>query len=133
MPYSKTKILIVVSIQVTVALAHAFRLGQVFSGKAYILYYSYFSDFILPFAWYFLLTINDAAIPVLRPWYAKAGTVFILCTAAEVCQRFGIEVLGVTFDPVDIIMYGMGALLAAFVDVKLFSPYVNTWATKYPV
>jgi len=131
-PYTKSKIVIVVLIQVAVALTHAFRLGQALNGEAYILYYSYFSDFILPFAWYFLLTINDAAVPVLRPWFVKAGIIFFLCTAAEICQLFGVEVLGVTFDPVDIMMYGAGVMLAAFADVKIFTPRIRSWATVYP-
>ena len=66
MPYSIYKILLVVSIQIAIALIHVFRLGQVFSGQIYRLYYGYASDILLPFGAYFLLTINDAKIPLLR-------------------------------------------------------------------
>ena len=77
---------------------------------------------------YFLLTLNDAFIPVLRKWYVKAGLIFALAASAEICQFFGIDVLGVTFDPFDILVYGMGVLAAAFIDVKVFSKYLGFWA-----
>ena len=42
-----------------------------------------------------------------------------------------LEVLGVTFDPIDILMYGAGVSIAAFVDVKIFAPNLGFWvATK---
>ena len=128
MSYSLPKILVILLIQVTISLIHVFRLGQFFQGQAYHLYYSYFSDFILPFGAYFLLSLNEVAISVLRKWYVKAGLVFALTTFAEICQFFGIEVLGVTFDPFDILMYGMGVSVAAFIDVKVFTKYLGFWA-----
>ena len=126
--FSLPKILIVILIMVAIALAHVFRLGQIFQGQAYNLYYSYFSDFIIPFGMYFLLSLNDANIPVFRRWYVKAGLIFIFTTFVEICQFFGIEVLGITFDPFDILMYGMGVSVAAFIDVKVFTRYLGFWA-----
>ncbi len=129
MPYSIHKILIIILIQIIIALVHIFRLGQIFNGQYYNFYYSYFSDLILPFGWYFLLSINDARIPVLRKWYVKAGIIFLLATFAEICQLFGFYVLGVTFDPIDILAYGAGVLIAAFIDVKIFAPNLGFWVT----
>lgn len=63
MPLSIPKTMIVILIQVFIALIHIFRLGQLFNGRAYDLYYGYFSDLILPFGAYFLLSMNDATIP----------------------------------------------------------------------
>jgi len=125
---STPKIFIVILIQVAIALIHVFRLGQVFQGQAYNLYYSYFSDLILPFGMYFLLSLNDISIPVFKKWYVKVGIIFSLTTFAEICQFFGIEVLGVTFDPIDILMYGIGVSLAALIDVKIFFRYLGFWA-----
>ena len=122
------KIFIVILIQLAIALAHVFRLGQIFRGQAYQLYYSYFSDVLLPFGMYFLLSLNDVTIPVLRRWYVKAGLIFALATSAEICQFFGIEVLGVTFDPYDIFMYGIGVSVAALIDGKVFTKYLGFWA-----
>ena len=133
---SLPKILIIILIQVAIALVHVFRLGQIFQGQAYNLYYSYFSDVILPFGMYFLLSLNDVTISVFQKiislppgeWYVKASLIFALTTFAEICQFFGIEVLGVTFDPIDILMYGIGVSFAAFIDVKVFSKYLEFWA-----
>ena len=128
MSYSLPKILIIILIQVAIALVHVFRLGQIFQGQAYNLYYSYFSDFILPLGMYFLLSLNDATIPFFRKWVVKAGLIFAFTTFAEICQFFGIEVLGVTFDPFDILVYGIGVSVAALIDVKVFSKYLGFWA-----
>jgi hypothetical protein len=127
MSNSLPKILIIILIQVAIAMIHIFRLGQIFQGQAYNLYYSYFSDFILPFGAYFLLSLNDVTISVFRKWYIKAGLIFALTTFAEICQFFGIEVLGVTFDPIDILMYGIGVSIAALIDVKVFAKYLGFW------
>ena len=129
MNYSLPKILIIILMIVAIALIHVFRLGQIFQGQAYNLYYSYFSDFILPFGMYFLISLNEVAIPPLRKWYVKAGLIFALTTFAEICQFFGFEVLGATFDPFDILMYGLGVSAAAYIDVKVFSKYLGFWAT----
>ena len=128
-PHSVPKILIIVLIEASIALIHSFRLGQLFNGQAYILYYSYASDFMLPFGWYFLLSITDATIPFLRKWYVKAGIIFSIMSLSEICQFFGIELFGVTFDPMDICMYGAGVLIAAFVDVKVFGRLFGFWGT----
>lgn len=124
---SLPKIIFVILIQVAIALIHVFRLGQIFQGQAYNLYYSYFSDFILPFAAYFLLSLQEITISVFRKWYVKASLIFALTTLAEICQFFGIEVLGVTFDPFDILMYGIGVSVAALIDVKVFTKYLGFW------
>jgi hypothetical protein len=125
---SLPKILFVILIQVAIALIHVFRLGQIFRGQANNLYYSYFSDFILPFGAYFLLSLQEITISVFRKWYVKASLIFALTTLAEICQFFGIEVLGVTFDPFDILMYGIGVSVAALIDVKVFTKYLGFWA-----
>ena len=128
MSYSLPKILIIILIQVAIALIHVFRLGQIFQGQAYNLYYSYFSDVLLPFGMYFLLSLNDVTISVFQKWYVKAGLIFTFTVFAETCQFFGIEVLGVTFDPFDILMYGIGVSVAVLIDVKVFTKYLGFWA-----
>ena len=84
MSFSIPKILIIILIQVAIALVHIFRLGQLFQGQAYNFYYSYFSDIILPFGMYFLLTLNDVTFPVFRKWYVKAGLIF---TFDNICRN----------------------------------------------
>ena len=127
MPVLIPKILIVVFIQLLIAMNHAFRLGQLLNGYWYELYYGYASDILLPFGTYFLLSINEGTIPSLQTWYVKAGIIFSLASCSEILQYFGIYALGVTFDPLDICMYGAGVLLAAFVDVKIFANLFGFW------
>jgi len=128
-PVSIPKVVMIILIQVVVALIYVFRLGQLLDGELYLFYYSYFSDFILPFSAYFLLSVNDNSIPVLRKWYVKAGMIFTLTTLAEICQFFGIEALGVTFDVFDIMAYGLGVLTAAIFEVKILIPRFDFWQT----
>ena len=84
------------------------------------MYYSYASDILIPLAFYFLICMNDVQFRFLQKWYAKALIVFALATFTEVMQAFGIYLVGITFDPVDIIMFGVGVLVAAFLDVQVF-------------
>ena len=129
MPNSTRNLLIIILIQVVIAMIHIFRLGQLFNGHLYNLYYGYFSDLILPFGWYFLLCISDGKLPYLRKWYVKSGIIFSIAAFSEICQFFGIELFGVTFDLIDICMYGAGVLIAALVDVKLFANIFGFWVT----
>ncbi len=89
-------------------------------------YASYFADLAVPFAFYFLLVRVDGAWPRLRPWWSKAGLVFAGCVGAEFAQRAGIPLLGRTFDPLDVVMYAAGVLLAAVADRALLPPTGTT-------
>ncbi len=121
---------IVILIEAAIASLHVLRFGQLLGGAWYRLYYSYFSDLALPFGAYFLLTLPEGTVPLLRPWYGKAGIVLAVTTAAECAQYFGVYALGVTFDPLDIVMYAAGVLLAALLDVKVLARHVSGWAER---
>jgi hypothetical protein len=103
-----------------IALVHLFRVGSYLRGSLFTLYYSYFSDIVVPFGMYFLLCLNDARVPFLRDWRVKALLVFGIASSTEVMQAFGVPLLGGTFDPLDFVMFGGGVLLAALVDRFLF-------------
>ncbi len=91
------------------------------------LYSSYFADLFLPFEFYFLLTIAQIKTAILNRWWVKALTVFGLCTLSEILQYFGIYALAVVFDPVDILMYAAGVLLAALLDRVLLTRILPFW------
>ena len=118
---------IVVGILLLIAAIHVLRVGSYFSGSLHSLYYSFFSDFILPFGIYFLLCLNEVSFPFLRDWKVKAGIVFAGAAFAETLQAFGVPVLGTTFDPLDYLMYAAGALAAAGVDKQLLERVVPFW------
>ena len=55
---------------------------------------------------------------------------FLIPATCEILQYFGVYALGVTFDPLDLAMYGMGVLLAALVDTQVFAKVFPFWAMK---
>jgi len=146
------RLAVIFGIVFLIAAIHIFRIGSYLQGESYILYYSYFSDFILPFGCYFLLCMSEIQIPVLggrdslqtipeflsknnfilripflSRWEGKVALAFLLPSIAETCQYFGIPVLGVTFDLLDYFVYGVGAISAAVVDTQIFSRIFNFW------
>jgi len=50
---------------------------------------------------------------------------------AEIFQYFGIYALGITFDLIDIIMYGAGLMAAVIVDKQVFARIFKFWTIKY--
>jgi hypothetical protein len=124
---SSKRLAVIFIILALIAAAHIFRIGSYLQGEWHNLYYSYFSDIVLPIGAYFLLTLDEPFFPFLQKWFIKAGIIFAFTTFAEICQFFGIEMLGATFDPVDILMYGIGVLMAAFLDVRVFPKYFGFW------
>ena len=112
---------------VLVAAMHAFRIGSYLEGAAYIFYYSYASDIVMPFAAYFLLCMYDFQVRFIRQWYVKALLVFSLTTITEVLQSFGYYVLGSTFDYVDIFMFAIGVISAVVFDIHIFRRLIKNW------
>jgi len=53
-----------------------------------------------------------------------------MASAAETLQYFGVAVLGSTFDPLDYVMYGIGAISAAVVDTQVFARAFGFWTRE---
>ena len=92
-----------------------------------IFYSSYFIDIFLPFGFYFLLSLNENRFPTLKKWWIKSGLVFALCATSEFLQFFGIFALARVFDPLDLIMYGVGVLMAGLIDKKVLRLFFPFW------
>jgi hypothetical protein len=118
---------VIVAIMLVIAAVHIVRVGSSLPGEYNNLWYSYFSDFILPFGCYFLLCLSEEQMPVLRRWEVKWAFAFLLPSIMETCQYFGLPVLGATFDPLDYFMYALGATSAVLVERLLFSRLLNFW------
>lgn len=118
---------VAIAVVLFIAAFHIIRVGSYFSGMLYILYYSFFSDIVIPIAIYFLLCINDITFPFLRSWVTKAILVLFLASASEIAQGFGIPLLGNTFDFLDFMMFFIGTLIAVGMD-KLFSKVFSFWS-----
>ena len=125
--YQISHIIVGVSIMLIIAAIHIFRIGSYLSGKSYLLYYSFVSDMTIPFGMYFLLSINEVQIRFLRKWQTKAIIVFGISTFTEIMQAFGIYFLGVTFDLIDILMFGIGVAVAVFFDKQIFERFIPYW------
>jgi hypothetical protein len=130
MPTSRSSIpgvagrtVVIVCVLLTIALIHMVRVGSYLEGRLFSLYYSYFSDIVVPFGFYFLLCLNEASIRMLRDWRVKAALVYAAASLTEVMQFFGVPLLGATFDPLDFAMFGVGVFLAVIVD-RLVLPRV---------
>lgn len=103
------------------------RIGTYLNGDLYIYYYSYASDVMIPFGMYFLLSMNQFQYRFLEKWYVKALIVFGLATLTEILQIFGVYALGVTFDIFDILMFGIGVLIAVLLDKLVFERFIPYW------
>ena len=124
---NKYKRLIVFGIMAGIALVHILRVGSRLNGRWHVLYTSYFSDIVIPFGVYFLLCLIEFRLPFLRKWHIKSALVFGLAAFAEICQGFGISLLGSTFDPLDFVMFGIGVLLAVLVEKFLLENIFSFW------
>lgn len=60
----------------------------------------------------------------------KAAIAFLLPSIAETCQYVGIPVLGSTFDLLDYLMYGIGAMSAVVVDTQVFPRIFAFWTME---
>jgi len=122
------KKLVVFSIILLIAGLHILGPLRQVQGRWHDLYYSYFSDVELPFGFYFLLCAAEGNLPWLKPWWLKAGLVYGAATTAEILQYFGIYALGATFDPLDIVMYAVGTLLAVSLERWIFRRWLPFWS-----
>jgi hypothetical protein len=116
----RPKKIFVVGVQLVIALI--FFIGTDWaSWEVHVFFHSYYADFALPFGFYFLLMLFEEKYPRLRPWYGKALPVFLLVSASEVLQYFGIYALARIFDPFDFVAYGSGVIAAAVMDRQVLA------------
>ena len=123
----RARIIFGIIIMLLIAAMHGFRIGQFLKGDLYKLYYSFASDLVLPVGAYFLLSMNEIHVRFLRKWYIKAIIVFTVMTFSEIMQAFEIYFFGVTFDLLYILMFGIGTLLAIFIDKLVLESLVPHW------
>jgi hypothetical protein len=125
--HQTVRVIVVVGIMLILAAIHWYRIGSYLSGDLFIYYYSYSSDLLIPFGFYFLLSLNEVQIKFLRNWKVKALIVFVASTFTEIMQAFGVYLLGVTFDPLDILVFGVGVIIAVFFDKQIFERFLPYW------
>lgn len=72
----------------------------------------YLIDLALPFSLVLLLGVGLEHTPIFRRPVWRAMAVASLGAAVELLQYLGIPLFGRTFDPLDLLMYTMGAMSA---------------------
>jgi hypothetical protein len=123
----KNRIIVIIIIITIIALIHLFRVGQYLNGDLYKYYYSYASDIMIPFAFYFLLCLEEPYIKFFQKWYKKAILIFVGASMIEILQRYGIYVVGETYDILDILMFAIGVSLSVFLDKLVFKYLIPFW------
>ena len=121
------KKVVIVSMVVPIALLHFFT-GSNYRGPYPRFVNGYLLDILVPFAFYFLLCLNEFSL--LRSWIVKSILVFGAASSVEIAQFFGVPIFGRTFDPVDFIMYGIGLILAVVLDATVFPRIFEFWTPK---
>jgi glycopeptide antibiotics resistance protein len=116
---------VVVGVAVVVALAH-FVTGSAYRGPWPELVNGYLMDILVPFAFYFLLTLPES--PWLKPWLAKGLLVFGGASCVEIAQYAGVPIFGQTFDFLDFVTYGLGVALAVLLDTVFLPLVFPFWA-----
>ncbi len=113
------KYVLVLSIIGLIAMLHVVNIKASLHGRAYELYVSYFSDIAIPFGLSILLSLSEPRHPALRSPALRALVVFAVASLVELLQRFGVYLVGATFDPMDLLMYAIGCALAVAVETLL--------------
>ena len=122
--------IVIFTIIILIALIHILRVGSYLSGHLYRLYYSYFSDIVIPSGFYYLLCSAALDIQQLNSWKLKLLISFLLPSLAETLQFFKIPILGSTFDPLDYLMFGFGSALAVVMETQLFPRIFLFWKNE---
>lgn len=118
------KAMLVTGVNILIALIH-FVTGPQYKGPMPGFVNGYLLDILIPVGFYLLLCMPDHKS--LKRWPVKAIPVFVVAAAVEVAQYFGVPILGRTFDPVDLVMYGIGIALAVILDTVVLPRIVTFW------
>jgi len=126
MRFETKKKIVIVCVQLLIVLG--FVVGADWASDSFHrFFHSYYADIALPLGLYFLLKTLENKYAFLRPWYRKATAVFLIVSASEILQFFGIYALARIFDPLDFLAYASGILSAVFIDQALFAKMFNFW------
>jgi hypothetical protein len=124
---SPKKIMLVAGVNILIALLH-FVTGPQYKGPLPGFVNGYLLDILIPLGFYLLLCLQKPEL--FNHWPVKAIPIFAAATAVEITQYFGMPILGQTFDPVDIVMYGVGVAIAVVLDTVILPRMVAFWEAQ---
>jgi len=120
---NKKSIYIVVSISLFVGLLH-FIIGPDYQGICKQFIRGYLIDILLPMNLYLLLQISlRKNILINKARIIGAIFTFAFGTLVEILQFHKIVILGSTYDPWDILMYGIGIGLGIAIDLTIIDKF----------
>lgn len=120
---NKNSIYIIVSISLFVALIHLV-VGPDYQGIFRQFIRGYLIDILLPMNMYLLLQISlRKNIAVIKARIIGAIFIFSFGTMVEILQLYKIEFLGRTYDPWDILMYGIGVGAGILIDLTIIDKF----------
>jgi hypothetical protein len=120
---NKNSIYIIVSISLFVALLHI-ELGPDYQGILRHFIRGYLIDILLPMNMYLLLQISlRKNIAVSKARIIGAIFIFSFGTMVEILQFYKIEFLGRTYDPWDVLMYGIGVGAGILIDLTIIDKF----------
>ena len=86
----------------------------------------YLIDLILPMNLYLLLQISlRKKISIVKSRVIGVLFTFLTGLIVEILQLFKIEFLGSTYDPLDIVMYGIGVMSGLLIDCTIIDKLEN--------
>lgn len=120
---NKKSIYIIVSISLFVGLLH-FVIGPNYQGIFRHFIRGYLIDILLPMNLYLLLQISlRKNISVNKARIIGAIFTFTFGTIVEIVQLYEIDFLGSTYDPWDILMYGIGIGAGIVIDLTIIDKF----------
>jgi hypothetical protein len=120
---NKTSIHLIVAICLFVGLLH-FLIGPDYQGPFRDFIRGYLIDILLPFNLYLLLQISlRKSLSVDKSRIVAALLIFSFGTLVEILQWNKIDFLGSTFDPIDLLMYGLGIGLGIVMDLTIINNF----------
>ncbi len=120
---SKKSIYLIVSISLFVGLLH-FVIGPNYQGICKDFIRSYLMDVLLPMNLYLLLQIAlRKNVSVNKSRIIAAIVTLAFGTVVELLQFYEIELFGRTYDPLDLLMYGIGVGLGILMDLMLLKRF----------
>ena len=121
------KRILIVTIMIVIALLHLVT-GSHYRGPYPLFVNGYLLDILIPMGFYLLLCLSE--MPGLDSWLVKGILVFGAALGAEMVQLKGVPFLGRTYDPLDILMYGVGVALAVLLDLFIFPKLFRFWNSR---
>ena len=122
---NKKSIFLIVGISLFVALMH-FVIGPDYNGICRHFVRGYLIDLLLPMNMYLLLQISfRKKISIVKSRITGALFTFLTGLIVEILQLYKIEFLGSTYDPVDIVMYGIGVITGLLIDFTIIDKFEN--------